>query len=361
MFIKNLFSELFVSILKIFLEVKEVSNRDLGTPKNILIVSQHSKFGELLASLSLFRAIKESFPKSKISVILSPQNYSSIYQNELINEYFIFDKTKLLSFPYFFKLRRFLKKEYDVCITPSIVSISSTSLLLMRFSNSKIRIGLNSLNGKLNKYNILFDRRINMAWNQSPDSHVSDFGLDIIRPFNITTNDFTSAISVEKEDVKVAERFLESINYSIDKKLIGIQVGADKNQNKWSLENYCELIEKLRSKYSAVFYLTGTNTDREEIEFVKSNLVFPIKKFNDNSVNELAAIISLSSLFITNDSGIMHVAGTTSTPQISIFGLTNPFNWSPIGKDKYFIRKSDFINDITVDDVYEKCEEILDD
>ncbi|MEE9429414.1 MAG: glycosyltransferase family 9 protein [Melioribacteraceae bacterium] len=359
MLIKNIFSGLLIFFLKLFLEVKENTSRDLGNPKNILIVRQHNQFGDLLASVSLFRAIKETFPESKITIILSRQNYRGVYQNEFIDEYFLFDKTKLFNFAYFTELRTILKKKYDVCITPSTVSISSTSLLLMRFLNSKIRIGPNSLDGKVNKYKFLFDRRINLDWNQSPDSHVADFELDIVRPFNISTSEFTSSIPINDSDIKTAKAFLQSINYSKDKKLIGLHVGAGKNENKWSLENYYKLIGRLNSKYPATFYLTGTDADKEEINFVKNNLDFPINKFDDNSVNELASLISLSNLFITNDTGVMHVAGTTSTPQISIFGFTNPFRWSPLGKDKFFIRKSDFINDVTVDDVYEMCKEIL--
>jgi len=55
----------------------------------------------------------------------------------------------------------------------------------------------------------------------------------------------------------------------------------------------------------------------------------------------------------------MHVAGTTNTPQVSIFGPTNPFNWAPIGKDKLFIRKSEIVDDITVDDVLNLCKLLL--
>jgi heptosyltransferase-2 len=57
----------------------------------------------------------------------------------------------------------------------------------------------------------------------------------------------------------------------------------------------------------------------------------------------------------------MHVAGTTPTPQISIFGPTNPFNWAPIGEQKYFLRKSDLINDVTVDEVFSLCKNLLTD
>jgi heptosyltransferase-2 len=99
--------------------------------------------------------------------------------------------------------------------------------------------------------------------------------------------------------------------------------------------------------------------DNEEINYVVKQLPFKLGLFLNKSIPEVAALISKSTLFISNDTGIMHVAGTTNTPQISIFGPTNPLNWAPIGENKYFIRKSEFIDDIEVDDVLKLVVKIL--
>jgi Glycosyltransferase family 9 (heptosyltransferase). len=47
----------------------------------------------------------------------------------------------------------------------------------------------------------------------------------------------------------------------------------------------------------------------------------------------------------------MHVAGSTKTPLISLFGPTNPEIWAPIGKDKFYIKKGNSIDEIKTDDV----------
>ena len=107
-------------------------------------------------------------------------------------------------------------------------------------------------------------------------------------------------------------------------------------------------------------YLTGSSSDNEEINYVIKNVPFKLGCFLNKSIPEVAALISKSTLFISNDTGIMHVAGTTNTSQISIFGPTNPLNWAPIGENKHYIRKSDLIDDIMLEDVYELCRSILD-
>lgn len=140
---------------------------------------------------------------------------------------------------------------------------------------------------------------------------------------------------------------------------MGLHVGAGKAPNRWTLQKYTSLINRLNSTHSINFYITGSNTDKDDIDYLVNELNFKVGLFINRPIPEVAALISKSNLFISNDTGIMHVAGTTDTPQISIFGPTNPFNWAPIGPNKYFIRKSELIEDVAVDDVYQLSNMIL--
>lgn len=349
----------FHSFVKKLLALDENTSRDLGNPKKILIIRQHNQLGDLLASVSLFRAIKQTYPKAHLTVIVSPANCIAIYKNKLIDRSFVFDKKMIYHPAYFFEFWKLLKDSYDVAIVPATVSISFTSNLISRFSNSSIRIGVKELNGMVNPSAYLFDRQLVMDWRKHPDSNVSDFCLDIVREFGISTNDFSSEISFDKSDEKNATEFLDSIGYKKNSLLIGLHVGAGKPPNRWSLKKFIELINRLDSQYKAKFYLTGSRADKEELDYVKEHLNVPAGFFIDRTIPEVAALISRSDIFITNDTGIMHVAGATRTPQVSIFGPTNPYNWAPVGKNKIFLWKSDLIDDITVDDVFCSCQKVL--
>jgi heptosyltransferase-2 len=119
------------------------------------------------------------------------------------------------------------------------------------------------------------------------------------------------------------------------------------------------LVKKIENSFPTNFYLTGGWAEKEELNYLSKNVDIHFGKFINKPIPQIAALISMSDIFISNDTGIMHVAGTTDTPQISIFGPTNPFNWAPIGINKYFIRKSELIDDVTVEDVFHLCEIIL--
>jgi len=346
-------------ILKKLLALTETPITPLPNPQNILIVRQHNQLGDLLAGVSLLRAIKEKYPGSKITFIVSPMNYPGLVKNQFIDELFIFNKKKLFLPGYFLQLIKTLRKQYDVAIVPVIVSISFTSNLICRFSNSNIRIGPRCLDGKPNESAYLFDKLVDIDWRKFPDSNVADRILDIVRPFGIDTNNFRSEISFDGKDIESADRFLQTLNVASHDNVIGFHCGAGKKTNRWSLIKYVELIQKLRQDFNAKMYLTGSSSDEEEVSYVIKNVPFRLGLFLNKSIPEVAALISKSTLFISNDTGIMHVAGTTNTPQITIFGPTNPLNWAPIGENKHYIRKSDLIDDVMLEDVYELCKHVL--
>lgn len=353
----NLFTKL---LLKLF-AVEEKATYTKKNPRKILIVRQHNQFGDLLASVSLFRAIKETYPDAHLTVIVSPQNYYAVTKNKYIDKLFIYNQTKLFIPTYLFSFISLLKTEYDLVFVPATVSISKTSCVIGRLAESDYRVGPASLNGKTNQLSPLFHKRIVLNWKRYPDTHISDFGLEIMRPLGINTKNYRTSISIEDEDLKTAKEFIEKLGLANSKNLIGFHIGAGKRPNRWSLEKFIKIIEKLNEEYMAIFYITGSTSDNEEINYVKDRLQIETGFFINKTIPELAALISITDLFITNDTGVMHVAGATDTPQISIFGPTNPFNWAPLGSNKYFVRKSDLIDDVTVSDVYEICSMILGD
>lgn len=356
---KNFTSKIVYSFFKLFFSVDENPNRHISNPKKILIIRQHNQLGDLLSGVSLFRALKEAYPQSEISLIVSPFNYPGMVKNKFLDKIYVFDKKKLISPLYLYKTIKFLREGFDLAIVPVVVSISFTSNLLAGISKSKIRIGVKSLNGELNLSEFFFDRRIDLDWRNHPDSNVSERSLDIVRPFGINTKNYKSEISFNGVDTDAAKKFIEDFSDQSKKNLIGLHVGAGKANNRWSLEKYASLVKKLENNFSANFYLTGGWAEKDELDYLIKNVNINFGKFINKPITQIAALISMSDLFVSNDTGIMHVAGTTNTPQVSIFGPTNPFNWAPIGPNKYFVRKSELIDDVSVDDVYHLCDLIL--
>ncbi len=356
---KSFASNILNYILKKIFAITENVDKNLGDVHKILIIRQHNQFGDMLAGVSLLRAVKEKYPKSHLTLLSSIDNYYGVIKNKFIDELIVFDKSKMYNL---IELVRFFKKlraGYDLVIVPVTVSISFTSNFMARISKSITRIGPKSLDGKPSDSAYFFDRRVDIDWRKYPDSNVSEHILEIVKPFGIDTKDLSSEISFDESDNIEAEKFISEIQKDPSATVIGLHVGAGKPANRWSLNKYIELIQKLNSNYNCVFYLTGSDSDSEELNYLISNTKVKLHKYLNKQIPQVAALISNSNLFITNDTGIMHVAGTTLTSQVSLFGPTNPFNWAPCGKNKIFLRKSDLIDDIEVEEVFDVCKVLL--
>lgn len=355
----SLHSNLIYSILKQIFEVKENPDTNLGVVKKILVIRQHNQLGDMLAGISLFRALKEKYPNSHLTLLSSIQNYQGVVKNRFIDELIVFDKSKLFNPVRFFNFIKKIREHFDVVIVPVTVSISFTSNLVARLSNSKIRIGPKSLDGIPNKSAFFFDRRVDVDWRRYPDSNVSEHILEMVKPFGIDTNNLSAEIYFDSSDLETAKIFVNENVKNRKSLLIGLHVGAGKPSNRWSLAYYVALVEKLNLEYKCTFYLTGSDNDKTEIDYITSKTKIKLNLFVNKKISQVAALVSISDLFITNDTGIMHVAGSTITPQISLFGPTNPFNWAPCGKDKIFLRKSDLMDDLEVEDVFNVCKVLL--
>ncbi len=231
--------------------------------------------------------------------------------------------------------------------------------MIARLSDAKIRIGASALDNKPNKSAYLFDRRVDVCFKNHPDSNVGERSLEVVKPFGISTSNLRSEISFDSQDKKASEEFISTLDRQKHQYLIGFHAGAGKPPNRWSLYKYIELMQEISSDYPVKFYLTGSSKDKEENEFIKTHCSLIAGEFINKPISQVAALVAASDLFICNDTGIMHVAGTTNTPQISLFGPTNPFNWAPLGDNKIFIKRSDLIDDISVDDVLSECRKFL--
>lgn len=348
-----------MGLMKFFFEVEEKEFRKENQIKKILIVRQHNQLGDMITIIPLFRGLTEAFPGCEITLIASPSNINGIKNNPFLKEIFPFDKSKLLSFSYIKKFISILRGDYDLIIVPTTVSISFTSNLIARLAKGDYRIGPASLNGEINKESFLFNMRVDLDWRKSPDVNSYEKSLEIVKGIGVKASDFRGVIITEQADRKFATEFIRRTGKKERDLLIGMHPGAGKPQNRWSADNFVELIKRVREKYSAVIYLTGGGGDKEILDYINSKLEKPAELFYNTTIPEIAALAEKSDLFISTDTGIMHVAGTTDVPLIAIFGPTSPFNWAPMRERVYFLRKSDLIDDVSVSEVFDLVNQVL--
>lgn len=70
-------------------------------------------------------------------------------------------------------------------------------------------------------------------------------------------------------------------------------------------------------------------------------------------IRKVGSVVSRSALYLSNDTGTMHVASYVNANVIGLFGPTNGYEWGPINpKGTYVQSATNNINDISADKVY---------
>ncbi|MDQ3021417.1 MAG: glycosyltransferase family 9 protein [Bacteroidota bacterium] len=327
--------------------------------KNILIVRQHNQLGDMLCSVPLFAAIRKKFPHAHITLVASPLNYEILFSdvNPYIDKVITYQKAPLKNLFEFYKELK--NHDYQIGIVPSTVSISRTSHFINFFSGAKIRVGVKSIDDKINSVEYLLNVKSDFNWD-TKKLHQVERNLDVGRQIDCDLTDDEKnnvMIHLSDDEIEFAENFINENFPDKSSLIISFHPGAGKIPNRWSEKNFTQLINKLYNKYGCYILLTSGAIDKEITDEIKKKLKEQNIKcvvLENTAIRKVGAVIKLSDLYITNDTGTMHVAGGVDANLISLFGPTYGYEWAATGKNKFFIQsQTNDINDITVETVFE--------
>lgn len=149
----------------------------------------------------------------------------------------------------------------------------------------------------------------------------------------------TPGLYSKKENEIWAENFLVENGLSHEEILIGMAPGARWETKRWDLEKFSCVAESLCRDLSGKILLVGNKADQDLIERIEQK-IGKKKAITalDLPLDRLITLAKKCDLFISNDSGPMHLASALGVPTIGIFGPTSPdLGFSPSGlEDELF-------------------------
>ncbi|OGL41076.1 MAG: hypothetical protein A2161_08215 [Candidatus Schekmanbacteria bacterium RBG_13_48_7] len=120
-----------------------------------------------------------------------------------------------------------------------------------------------------------------------------------------------------------------------------IHAGASELTKQWPLDNFLQIMSKMRANFQVFFILIGGIEDSEKHSFLAQQIGGALLD-ETGSLDLLmsAAVIENCDLFIGNDSGPLHIAAALSIPSIGIFGGYNFVSrWRPWNRLNYTVYK----------------------
>jgi ADP-heptose:LPS heptosyltransferase len=113
--------------------------------------------------------------------------------------------------------------------------------------------------------------------------------------------------------------------------VVGVHVSGGRAIKQWDPARFRDLALRLVRARGATIVFTGTAADRALVEPVAAALPRPnaIDVTGVLDLPALAALLERLDVFVTGDSGPMHVAAAVGTPVVAVFGPSDPARYAP--------------------------------
>ena len=305
----------------------------MNEPKRILIV-RTDRLGDVILSTPVIENLRSRFPKSHIAFMCRPYTKDAIEGNPYLNEVIIYDKYSqhkgLGGTIRFVKLLR--KKQFDWAI---ILHPTNRSHLVTFLAGIPMRIGWNK------DMSFLLTKRVPHT-KQQGKKHEMEYTLDILRELNIPVVSKNLYFPISPQAKKKVDEILNLYGIEKEERFVVVHPSASCPSKRWPDENFSELVSMIKDHLNLNVIVIAAPTEKQHGQkIIEENDVVDIR--GKLPIAQVGALLKKSSLFISNDSGPVHIAASLKIPVISIFGRKDPglspLRWRPLGENSYFFHK----------------------
>lgn len=298
----------------------------------IFLIPQLTRIGDIICSTPVLRAIKNEYPKSFLSVLVSA-NASGIIENDpRIDEIIIFEDYQ----KNFLKLvKKIQSGDFDWGI-----SLSGTALSSLLFFYGLIPKRMKITRNERPIAEIFTDWMCNIKERYVDFSYLPAFYLKMLRHMGVIHNDEKKEVFFGNESKVNA--FLEKESVLSEDKVVGMSITAGNKVKEWGDEKFEILAKEIGARYNAKIIFIGGSRDQERIAKLMEKLGNGKNYINAAgfALEYLPALMSRFSVFISVDTGPIHIADALGIPLIDILGSVNDIELTPRGEKVRIIKPS---------------------
>lgn len=298
-----------------------------------ILVRAANWVGDAIMTTPVIRAVKKNFPSSHLTLLAKPWVAPVFGHNPYVDRIMLYkDSGRHKKGMGTLRLARDLKRmEFDLSV---LMQNAFEAALITFLAGIPERVGYNT-DGR----GLLLNPGIPLNPGYK-ERHLIDYYRRIVKKAGLSDDGPHLDLFLTHEEMAEAGHMLAENGLYPKDGIIGINPGATGGTAKrWFPERFANLAEKLCDAYGTKVVVFGGPADRALGEYIRS-------ASNDKCVNlagkttlrEAFALIARCSLFITNDSGLMHAAGALDVNQIALIGPTDHRATAPFGLKSRMIR-----------------------
>jgi len=307
---------------------RRVANR----PLRRVLVMKYFGIGSILLASPMLRAIKARYPEASIGFLTFAGNRDMVERLGLVDEIHTLRTDSMLHFVYDLVkvLGRIRRADYDVTIDMEFFSKFST--IVTYLSGSPVRIGyfLRQIwRGDLLTEQVYYNHY----------KHITEVFGALAPSLGVTVTDFSlQPPLITREERIAAGTLLAQEGIRPEEMLIGINVNASdlSHERRWPKAEFLTLAHGLLNELNTRLIFVGSLGEAAYVEEMIAELPRDGRIINlagKSKLYELIEILRRCRIFISSDSGPLHLAASLGVATVSFFGPETPMLYGPKGGD----------------------------
>ncbi|MFH0963243.1 MAG: lipopolysaccharide heptosyltransferase II [Planctomycetota bacterium] len=303
--------------------------------RRILIVKP-SALGDIVHSLPLLGALRGNFPDAWIAWLVHKDFAAVLAGNGALDEVISWDRGRwdstrrawesLLGFGRF--LRAIELGGFDLVIDLQGLFRSG---LMSYATGAPVRVGFRSARELSHKfYNVRVD-------GPGIPMHAVDRYLLLADRLHLrrVSVDFPIVVDADARR-RMRERFADVRDAR--RPLVLVSPAARWPSKEWTIDGFAYVAGALVAERRAKVVFAGTARERSRADRIRARVGGDaVNLAGETSLKELVALLADADLFLTNDSGPMHIADALATPLVAVFGPTDPARTGPYRQRRHVV------------------------
>ena len=286
---------------------------------NILVL-QLKRIGDLILTMPAIATLRANFPDARVTLVVSNECVDllpaiSRVDRVLMAQRNLSDATLFLAIA---------RERFDCCID---FTRNDRSAFLALLSGARKRVVSYRVRDQSKTRARIYNEFVD---NHMRDMHTIDYNLALLEPLRL--HNASPALHLDLPDAAREKADQLRRDSKIGNRFIIFHPGSARIEKFWDPARWAEVINHAGRNNNIDLVLTSGASPLEQthVAQIKTKTRHQLIDLSGKTdLLTLTALIAQARLLVTVDSAPMHLAAAIQTPQVVLFGPTNPFHWRP--------------------------------
>ena len=285
-----------------------------------ILLLQLKRIGDLISTTPAIVTLRSNFPDSQLTLVVSNKCADLLPAIWDVDRIWM-ARRNWRDLALFFSVAR---GKFDYCID---FTRNDRSALLTFLSRAPVRAASYRVREQSRRRARVYTNFVNVRMR---DMHIIDYHLGLLEPLGVRRPSRSLHLDLPEIAWTKADQLRRDAN--IHRPFVIFHPGSARREKFWDPGRWAKVIEQTGLNHDLDLVLTSGASPFEQshVAAIKSQTKQRIVDLSGKTdLLSLVALIGQASLLVTVDSAPMHLAAATHTPQVVLFGPTNPFHWRP--------------------------------